>query len=99
MSKAMDDLDDIIDVEEVTEDLLRAIADRIRHSQGWEQMVYRESEIDQLWRLIDRHEARTCLPPAMLQRLRTEIMAIHDLIGVDHRPADAARKLDTVLAG
>lgn len=99
MSDVVNDLDDILDVQDVTEPLLRILSDRIRRSAGWEQMIYRESEIDQLWRLIDRPEPLTSLTPAMLKRLRADIVAIHDLIGVDHRPAAAAQKLDEVLEG
>lgn len=99
MHNADPDLDDVIEIREVDTDLLRTLADRIAQSSTWEHMVYRENEIDQIWRLIDRPRPLTDLPPETLARLQANIMAIHDLVGVDHRPADAAVLLQQVLSG
>lgn len=99
MHNADPDLDDMIEIREVSASLLRVLADRIEQSSSWEHMVYRENEIDQVWRLIDRPRPLTDLAPDMLERLQANIMAIHDLVGVDHRPADAAALLEQVLSG
>lgn len=99
MSQNSSNLDDIIDVREVTTGVLHTISERIRLSSTWEHMVYRENEIDQVWRLIDRPKPLTDLQPHILAQLRANIMAIHDLIGVEHRPQDAAQMLTGLLEG
>jgi hypothetical protein len=99
MRNADPDLDDVIEIREVGPELLRTLANRIAQSSTWEHMVYRENEIDQVWRLIDRPRPLTDLPPETLKRLQANIMAIHDLVGVDHRPAEAAALLEQVLSG
>jgi len=99
MPEALPDLDDILDLEDLNFALLESLIARVAASSSWEQLVYREAEIDQVWRLIDRGQDVAGLPPHVLAGLREKIMIIHDLVGVDHRPIEAARLLSSVLYG
>jgi hypothetical protein len=63
-------------------------------------LIYREAEMDEVWRILDlaitdprTHSAD--LP--MLEKIREVIMQVHDLIGVDEDVAAAAERLRTLL--
>jgi hypothetical protein len=99
MPEPLADTDDICSIESVDEAALWQLHERIVRSSTWEHMIYRETEIDQVWRLVEKHPEDVTLDSTSLGRLRASIMAIHDLVGVDHDPQEAARRLEAVLQG
>lgn len=79
-------------VEELTADVMRAVADRVAVAVSFTDLVYRESEIDALWSLADI-AARGQAPGApRLRALRDELGRAHDLLP-DGRRAEAAEIL------
>lgn len=87
-------LDDIHDVDDYTQITIRALIDRIERSTTPEQFIYRETELDEMWRLVDirlRHAEGA--ERTSLEALRKAIVAAHDLIGMDEKPAEAAQAL------
>jgi len=91
------DLDDAMDVLGFDNATLALIAQRLEASRRDEHLIYREAELDEVWRLIDLRLAdRAHLSDAeigRLTRLREIVNEAHDLVGVAYQPAAAARKL------
>lgn len=87
-------LDDIHDIDDWSQITVWALIDRIRKSSSFEHAIYRETEIDELWRNLDIASAtavREGRPEAAgLLHLKAVAMAAHDLIGVDGNFAAAA---------
>jgi len=88
------DLDDVLPVENFSDLTIQVLADRLHRTKSGEQCIYRESELDELWRLIDI-AMRTGDPDGVrdhdtLARLREIVQRAHDLVGMDERPRDAA---------
>jgi hypothetical protein len=77
-------LNEIVDYSPLT---LQTLADTIGRSRSPEQLIYRECELDELWRMLDLEiEGIQTAAPAELPRLvslRDEVMKAHDLIGVE----------------
>lgn len=93
-------LDDIQTVEDVSEITIRSMIDRLRRSTTSEQFIYRETELDEMWRIVDlalKDPARTADADS-LSKLREAIVTAHDLVGVDLRPKDAAAALEAILS-
>jgi TPP-dependent pyruvate/acetoin dehydrogenase alpha subunit len=82
------DIDHAQSIDDFAPQTLRALSERIRRSTSEEQLVYREAEIDEIWRLIDialdlaRRELRSH-DVARLERLKAITWEVHDLIGND----------------
>lgn len=80
-------LDDIHDIDDWSQITVWALIDRIRKSSSFEHAIYRETELDELWRNLDIAAAtavREGLPEApRLLHLKAITMQAHDLIGVD----------------
>ena len=96
------DLDDILEADTFDRATLVTLAERIRASTTLEQFIYRESELDEVWRLVDMAVAQAggASDRTRLEELRRAIMETHDLVGIDHRPAAAANRLnEALLAG
>jgi len=92
------DLEDAMDVEGFDAATLLAIAERIELSRRPEHLIYRESELDEVWRLLDLTlcAERETMPGEVrdaLVLLRAQVVEAHDLIGIDSQPAAAARRL------
>ena len=94
-------LDDIHDVDDYSQITVRALIDRLQRSTSPEQLIYRETELDEMWRLTDiaLAEAERNRSPdrALLARIKDAVMQAHDLVGVDGQPfaaADVLRTLD-----
>lgn len=91
-------LDQIHDVDDYSEITIRAMIDRLERSTTPEHFVYRETELDEMWRVVDlrlaqagESERRQLVP------LKAAIMRAHDLVGMDDKPleaADALRRLE-----
>lgn len=88
------DLDDIHDVDDYSDATLRAMIDRLERSTTEEQFIYRETELDEMWRLVDiRLTQAEGEERAALLVLKEAIMRAHDLVGMEGKPMDAARLL------
>jgi TPP-dependent pyruvate/acetoin dehydrogenase alpha subunit len=80
------DIDHAQSIDDFAPQTLYALCERIRRSTNNEQLVYREAEIDEIWRLIDiavdlaRRELRS-QDVARLEQLKALTWEVHDLIG------------------
>jgi len=95
------DLDTILPVETMSDLTIQTLVERLQRSRTPEQFIYRESELDELWRLVDialragtsadmRGEER-------LRQMRDAIHRAHDLVGMDGKPLEAAAALREAL--
>jgi len=93
-------VDEIYDVDDWSEITVRAMIARLEQSTTPEQFVYRETELDEMWRLVDiaLKDAKKFLMPERIElaRVRDLIMTAHDLVGVEGRPLDAAATLRAI---
>lgn len=91
-----DELHDVLDCAPAT---MRALADRIEASDEDMALIYRETEIDELWRWVDvglgqAEHLRAAAPVVQHWRaLKAEVMRIHDLVGIDLDGVAAVRSL------
>lgn len=96
------DLDDAIAVENFSDLTIQTLADRLQRTKTAEQCIYRESELDELWRLLDIAVRSSALAeighdPARLALMRDIVHRAHDLVGMDDRPQEAATVLREAL--
>ena len=93
------DIDDTAEIEDLSPATLAAMAERLRHSVSAEHCVYRETELDQLWRLADVAIGAGVGSPfwSSLPTLRTAIVEAHDLAGIELKPREAATRLERLL--
>ena len=95
------DLDDIIPVENFSDLTIQTLADRLQRTRTAEQCIYRETELDELWRLIDI-AVRSGDPDGLrdsetLRRMRDAVHQAHDLVGMESKPLEASAALREVL--
>lgn len=95
------DLDDILPVENFSDLTIQTLADRLQRTKNAEQCIYRETELDEVWRLIDI-AARSGDPDGLrdaetLRRMRDAVHRAHDLVGMDGKPLEAAAVLREIL--
>jgi hypothetical protein len=87
-------LDDIHAVDDLSQITMRALIDRLRRSTTAEQLIYRETELDEMWRLADialaEAERKRGADRERLRRIKDAVMRAHDLVGVDMQPRAAA---------
>lgn len=94
------DLDTILPVSNTSDLTIQTLVDRLQRSRSDEQFIYRESELDELWRLVDvaigsaGDDARS---DEQLRQMRDAIHRAHDLIGMDGKPLEAAAALREAL--
>lgn len=90
-------LDDIHDIDDWSQITIWALIDRIQRSSGFDHMVYRETELDELWRILDIASAtavRNADPDAdRLLEMKAVVMKAHDQIGDDSDLQGAAETL------
>ncbi len=95
--------DDICPVEDFSPATLTAMIDALERSTTREHFVYREAELDDLWRVLDtalrgaRKDTRERERAARLERLQAIAEQAHDLVGADERPNEAAARLREAL--
>jgi len=95
------ELHEIVDFSSST---LQAEIERLLASGSPEQLIYRECELDELWRLLDLEianlRASSSVSPDLPRLLawRESIMRAHDLVGVEGDPARAAAGLRTLIS-
>lgn len=96
------DLDDIHAVDDLSELALQAMVDRLERSTTAEQFIYRETELDEMWRLVDirlMNAQRDQHPDRMLfAKVKAGIMEAHDLVGMESEPVKAAVALRGVMS-
>jgi hypothetical protein len=85
------DLDQLHPIEDLSRETMLDLSDRIAASRTEEQLVYRECEVDELWRLLGPAHA-----PGDNAALRAAVMEVHDLIGVDADVRKAANLLRAI---
>ncbi|WP_322028949.1 hypothetical protein [Paraburkholderia sp. J76] len=93
------DVNDIHSIEDYSPQTLRELIGRVEKSSTFEHMIYRESELDEVWRLLDSDiltaERKGSNAPELqnLVALRKLIVDAHDFIGNDSNTADARDRL------
>ena len=95
------DLDDILPVGNISDLTIQLLADRLQRTRSPEQCIYRESELDELWRLIDI-AVRAGDPDGLrdevqLRHMRDIVHRAHDLVGMDGKPQEASATLREAL--
>jgi hypothetical protein len=81
-------------IDDFTTETLDRLAGRITSSRAEEEFVYREAELDDLWRIVETaltHAEQERLPAVELDHLRSLLRAVrraHDLVGHGHPEAD-----------
>jgi hypothetical protein len=96
------DLDDVMEAQDFDRATLGTVAERLRGSRTLEQFIYREAELDEVWRLLDTAvlHAGSLEERMRLTQLREAVVEAHDLVGAEHNPQAAANRLsEAVLAG
>lgn len=92
-------VDDIYIIEDYSPHTLAQLIERVEKSNAFEHMIYRESELDEVWRLLDGDiamAARSGANSAQVQRLtalRALIIEAHDFIGNSSNTAAARNRL------
>ena len=93
-------LDEINDIDDFSQITLGALSSRLEQSTTVEQLIYRETELDEVWRLVDIAltfaERERDPQSAALARLKAAVMQAHDLVGIEERPIDAAAILRNI---
>jgi hypothetical protein len=91
-------------IENYSAETVAALCDWLEQSGSREQLVYREAELDDLWRLLDtaladaRRDSRRHALASELERLLAVTVQAHDLVGCDEEPLRAAALLREAIA-
>ncbi len=97
------DPDSMVQIDDFSTATLGALAERLHASKRTEQLIYRESELDELWRLVEAELAAARRAPGRageierLEALSALAWEVHDLVGVDEDAPAAARRLREAL--
>lgn len=95
--------DDLRPIEDFSPATLAALIEALERSTTREHFVYREAELDDLWRVLDtalraaRRDTRERARADRLARLQAIAVEAHDLVGSDERPREAAARLRAAL--
>ncbi|NSX14709.1 hypothetical protein HTY52_11570 [Cupriavidus taiwanensis] len=96
--------DDLVSIDDYSPATLSSICARMAVSREVEHMIYRESELDEVWRLLDAdvaNAARDGGSAQQLQRLETMralVIEAHDLVGNDGDTVAARERLGRAIA-
>ncbi len=96
--------DDICPVEDYSPGTLAVMIEALERSTTREHFVYREAELDDLWRVVDtalraaRRDTRERERALLLERLQAIAQEAHDLVGAAERPNEAAARLREALS-
>lgn len=96
--------DDLTSIDDYSAATLSLICERMAVSREVEHMIYRESELDEVWRLLDAdvaNAARDGRSAQQLQRLeamRSLVIEAHDLVGNDGDTVAARERLGRAIA-
>jgi hypothetical protein len=86
-------------IPDMSRPVMLQLIERIKKSRTDEQLVYRESEIDELWMLLDAaiSEARwvggKSAEIARMEAFKAVVMEVHDLVAVERDVGAAATRL------
>lgn len=86
-------------VPDLSRPVMLQLIERIRKSRTDEQLVYRESEIDEVWLLLDAAIAEAfwvggkSAEIARMEAFKAAVMQVHDLIAVERNVGTAAARL------
>ncbi|MGF6695730.1 hypothetical protein OKW38_000341 [Paraburkholderia sp. MM5496-R1] len=92
-------VNDIHSIEDYSPETLRELIGRVEKSSTFEHMIYRESELDEVWRLLDNdivaaaRQGSNVREVQNLAALRNLIVEAHDFIGNDSNTVDARDRL------
>ena len=93
----------LIPIDDYTRENLAALVRRLQQSKHAEELVYRESELDEVWRLIDGDRVDlvqrlgVTAQVQALERLQAAIHEAHDLVADSDDGSAAARRLSEVI--
>ena len=94
----------LCEIEDFSTATLQAQIERLLASGTAEHLIYRECELDEIWRLLDLEvaslSATSTANPDLprLQAWRTSVMRAHDLVGVEGDPVRAAACLRELIS-
>jgi hypothetical protein len=93
------DLDSLHPIPELSRWTLRELIRRIERSKTEEQLVYRECEIDEVWRLLgpNMSDPQPDIDRLPRDALKRAVLEAHDLVGVDSNVEAAAAALRAVI--
>ena len=103
-SNAKGRLDRMHAVEDHSRATILALSEALEQSTSREQFVYREAELDDLWRIVStaldlaRNDTRRRDETAQLTDLLAVVQAAHDRVGSDENPRAAAALLRSATA-
>ena len=95
--------DVVCPVEDFSPATLTALIEALERSTTREHFVYREAELDDLWRVVDtallaaRRDTRERERALRLEQLQAIAVEAHDLVGADELPREAAARLRAAL--
>ncbi|RWA53263.1 hypothetical protein AU476_14485 [Cupriavidus sp. UYMSc13B] len=96
---------DLTSIDDYSAATLSSICERMAVSREVEHMIYRESELDEVWRLLDAdvaNAARDRRSAQQLQRrleaMRSLVIEAHDLVGNDGDTVAARERLGRAIA-
>jgi hypothetical protein len=97
--RSFGDTDQLNSVPSLDEAQFNGLVQRLENTRTAEQLIYREAELDETWRLVDgarrdvaKHSGSTELAD-VLQALLQAVHKVHDLVGDDDDAASAANEL------
>ena len=88
-------LDDVVQIEDFSNETLLGLAQRLEQSESFEHLILREMELDEIWRRVDAvmtREQNAGSDVDGLERVRKLVFEAHDL-AADGNPREAANRL------
>jgi hypothetical protein len=96
-------LNQLYEINDFSPDTIRRLAERIAETAQPEDLLYREAELDDLWRQVGTalDDAKAVVADPLTTSFLTELLAlvheVHDLVGSKNDPRRAAERLRTAL--
>jgi hypothetical protein len=96
-------LNQLYEINDFSPDTIRRLAERIAETAQPEDLLYREAELDDLWRQVGTalEDAKAVVADPVTTNFLTELLAlvheVHDLVGSKNDPSRAAERLRTAL--
>ena len=91
--------DQLNEVQSLDESQFNALIHRLENTRTVEQMIYREAELDEVWRYVDAalrdavKQGGSAELTDVLKALRQAVHKVHDLVGDDNDAGRAAQEL------